>query len=112
MAWRMCKHKRSIVHFLFMVALLAYGLTVDPDTGKWGIPCLWKALLGINCPGCGLSRAGALLLHGRFAEAARMNWLIFPFVMVSTCKCVGQILRRMDEFQDVRLSERVVRWRS
>jgi hypothetical protein len=71
-----------------LVALFSYGLLVDPDKGTGGIPCLWKTLFGINCPGCGLSRAGAFLLRGRFAEAARMNWLIFPFAIVVLWKYV------------------------
>jgi len=71
--------------------LLVYGLIVDPNTGSGGIPCLWKSGLGFNCPGCGLSRAGALLLHGRFQEAARMNWLIFPFVVSFLGKLASQV---------------------
>lgn len=74
--------REAIGRVSIVVALLAYGLIVDPETGQRGIPCLWKALFGFECPGCGLSRAGALLVRGRFAEAVHTNWLIFPFVLV------------------------------
>jgi hypothetical protein len=61
---------------------VAYGLLVNPETGRHGVPCLWKTLTGHNCPGCGLTRAWAFLLRGRWHEAGNMNWLIFPSVVV------------------------------
>lgn len=61
-------------------ALICYGLLVDPETGRGGLPCLWQLATGSGCFGCGLSRAGALLLRGHPAQAAAMNWLIFPAV--------------------------------
>ena len=69
-------------HWVVLAALglVAYGLSIDPDTGTGGLPCLWKAILGFECPGCGLSRAGALLLRGRLHDAATKNWRIFPVV--------------------------------
>lgn len=82
--------KTAVTYCLTFVALLCYGLMVDPKTGG-GIPCLWKTLFGITCPGCGLSRACALLLHGRLVEAARMNWLIFPVASVFCWKCLMEI---------------------
>jgi hypothetical protein len=102
--------KRLVIHILAFVALLIYGLIVDPETGKGGIPCLWKALFGLNCPGCGLSRAGALLLHGRLAEAAKMNWIIFPVVAVLTWKFLIEVGGFTQEFRFFRLSERSLRW--
>jgi hypothetical protein len=82
--------KTAVLHCLAFAALLCYGLMVDPTTGG-GIPCLWKTLFGINCPGCGLSRAGALLLHGHLVEAARMNWLVFPVASVFGWKFLMEI---------------------
>jgi len=69
------------VHWVLLLGgLLAYGLLVDPETGQGGLPCLWRLSTGSDCFGCGLSRAGALLLRGRVAEAAAENWLIFPAI--------------------------------
>jgi hypothetical protein len=79
-----------------------YGLFIDPDTGEGGIACLWETLFGVDCPGCGLSRAGALLLRGRFEEAARMNGLIFPFAVVLTSKWVTQLWRMARYTADAR----------
>lgn len=104
--------KRLLLQLLAFAALLAYGLIVDPDTGRGGIPCIWKAMFGFECPGCGLSRAGALLLRGRLAEAVRMNWLIFPFVAVLMRKFLVELGDFMRGFQFFRTSERSPRWQS
>jgi Protein of unknown function (DUF2752) len=95
-----------------MLALLAYGLIVDPDTGRNGIPCLWKTLFGFNCPGCGLSRAGALLLHGRLREAVTMNWLIVPFVIVWVRHFMVQMLDWRGTPTRIRMLRRNVRWQN
>jgi Protein of unknown function (DUF2752) len=86
---RLASNRPLINRITIMAALLAYALIVDPDTGYRGIPCVWKNLFGFECPGCGLSRAGALLLRGRVHEAVHSNWLIFPFVWASACKAVS-----------------------
>ena len=41
------------------------------------IPCIIKALLGIRCPGCGLTTAAVALAHLDFAGAFDANPLIF-----------------------------------
>lgn len=58
-----------------------------------GIPCLWKSIFGINCPGCGLTTAFISLLEFDFEEAFRINWLIFiilpigmVYVFLDFCK--------------------------
>ncbi len=43
------------------LALVAAGLP--------GWPCPVRSALGIPCPGCGLGRAGVLLLRGKFAAS-------------------------------------------
>ena len=108
----LAEQRRQLLSLLTFVVLLTYGLIVDPDTGGRGIPCLWKALLGFSCPGCGLSRAGSLLLHGRLADAASMNWLIFPVVAVFTWKFLKEVRDFSQGLQRFRLSERSPRWQS
>jgi hypothetical protein len=65
-----------------IAALIGYGLLVNPYSGGNGIPCLWKALFGVECPGCGLSRAGAFLVRGELSAAVHQNWLIIPVVLL------------------------------
>lgn len=74
-------------------ALVVYGTMVDPATGKGGIPCLWRLVLGISCPGCGLSRADALLVRGHFAASIAMNWLIIPTWLVAVYVFVEAFIR-------------------
>jgi hypothetical protein len=73
--------------------LFAYGIMVDPSTGEGGIPCLWRLLFGITCPGCGLSRANAFLVRGHFTEGIAMNWLIIPVWLVATSVFVQAFLQ-------------------
>lgn len=37
------------------------------------VPCMWKALTGIPCVGCGGTRAVTMLLSGDWISAFRMN---------------------------------------
>jgi len=84
---------RAIGGAFVLAALFTYALAVDPQTGQGGIPCLWKTLFGFDCPGCGISRAAALLLRGDLEKAARANWLIVPFACVSVWKSALQARR-------------------
>ena len=48
----------------------------DPTTPNGPLPvCPTKALLGIDCPGCGCARMLYSLMHGNLAAAARFNAL-------------------------------------
>ncbi|GAA4218508.1 DUF2752 domain-containing protein [Actinocatenispora rupis] len=70
--------------WLAPLALLAcFGLSVayverfNPTTGDAGPTggCAFKALTGLDCPGCGGTRAFFYLLHGNLPEAARNHLL-------------------------------------
>ncbi len=59
-------------------ALLAVGGVHLLGTWLLGMPltdCSFRNITGQPCPGCGLSRAGRLLLEGRLAEM----WSMHPF---------------------------------
>lgn len=58
--------------------LLAYALIVR-FTG-YGIPCIFKRRLGIECSACGLSRAAASLISFDFASAFTYN-AIWPLYL-------------------------------
>lgn len=53
------------------------GLVLLQQRGPSGIPwfpgCLFHRLTGLDCPGCGMTRATHAVLHGRLAEAFRFN---------------------------------------
>ena len=44
------------------------------------IPCIWKSILGFNCPGCGLTTAFISLMQLNFYHAFEANWLIFIII--------------------------------
>ena len=49
------------------------------------IPCLWKTLFHVDCPGCGLSRAFTDIVRFDFNAAYQNNKLIFivlPILLV------------------------------
>jgi hypothetical protein len=59
----------------------------DPTTVHFYPPCLFHALTGLQCPGCGTTRALHHLLHGDLAGAFRLNAMLFavaPFAALVT----------------------------
>jgi Protein of unknown function (DUF2752) len=44
-----------------------------PDGLAWLPGCFFKRITGLNCPGCGMTRAAYATLHGHFAAAFRYN---------------------------------------
>lgn len=53
------------------------------------LPCPWALLLGIPCPGCGLSRAASLLLHGEWERALLLHPLsplLVPLVLAAALR--------------------------
>lgn len=84
----MAKWSESFQRFISMrtltfPAIVLYGLIVNPTSEHSGIPCLWRLIFNIHCPGCGLSRADALFIRGHFGKALEMNWLIVPVFVVA-----------------------------
>lgn len=66
------------------IVLAAAGLAVivyrlDPHTHAFYPRCVLHAVTGLECPGCGSTRALYLLLHGRLAAAFSMNPLTVLF---------------------------------
>ena len=45
----------------------------DPATAGFYPPCLFRAFLGMQCPGCGSLRAVHQVLHGNLAAAWALN---------------------------------------
>jgi hypothetical protein len=62
--------ERKLAGILSGVAFIQLGLVL---MGFNGWPCPIKAVLGIPCPGCGMSRALVLLLKGQFTESVQWH---------------------------------------
>ena len=57
--------------------------TFPPATSRWYPQCTFHQLTGLDCPGCGVTRALHHLLHGRFGEAFHLNPLLFVVMGVA-----------------------------
>jgi hypothetical protein len=55
-----------------------YLYFVDPLTSPFAPPCLFTAVFGVRCPGCGSLRALHALAHGNLEAALAFN---APFVI-------------------------------
>jgi len=49
----------------------------DPHAHDFYPKCIVKTLTGLDCPGCGSTRAAYLFLHGDFLEGLSRNPLLF-----------------------------------
>ena len=52
----------------------------DPVTTRGFPQCVFHSLTGLQCPGCGTTRALHALLHGNVAAAWHFNAALFFFV--------------------------------
>jgi hypothetical protein len=60
-----------------LAAVIVVLFTLDPARHGFYPRCLFHAVTGLHCPGCGALRGAHLLLHGHLTEALRMNALVF-----------------------------------
>lgn len=61
-------------YFLFSTTLKAIaGIDIC-------IPCIWKSLFDVHCPGCGLTTAFISLMELNFKIAFATNWMIFIII--------------------------------
>jgi hypothetical protein len=69
---------RRIIRVLMGMAALQVWLTA---MGLPGWQCPIRSLLGVPCPGCGLSTAMALLLQGQWGEAMSVHAFASVFLL-------------------------------
>ena len=80
---------RLLVALAVLCVLWVYR-SFDPDAeSTWFPGCIWRALFGFECAGCGMQRQIHAALNGHFAAAFRFNmyfpvmgplWLVWYFV--------------------------------
>ena len=83
---------------VFLVAVAVHAIA----TAAWHVqsadvalfPCLFKAVTGAPCPGCGMTRSCNSLARGRFGDAWRYNPLAFPLVALAALIAVCPRLLR------------------
>ena len=58
-----------------------------------GVPCVFRKVTGLLCPGCGMTRALAALTRGRAAEALQLNALSLSVLPLVLCIMAGRQIR-------------------
>jgi hypothetical protein len=69
-------------------AVLVALWRLDPSTSAVFPPCLFRALTGWQCPGCGSARALHALLHGQLTDALRLNPLAVAALPLAAVECL------------------------
>ena len=72
---------RTLV-ILASAAVLAAAWAYAPFVDRGPVVCLSHGLVGIPCPGCGLTHAFCDLAHGRLSAAAAHNAVAFPLALL------------------------------
>lgn len=78
----MKQRQKEVLRSVLMAAVILGGnLFLFCVTGH-GFPCLFRLLTGYLCPGCGMTRAAAAFLKGRFGAAWQANALFYLYLPV------------------------------
>jgi uncharacterized protein DUF2752 len=72
----------GVVFGMAIVGALAVVFFFNPSTNSFYPVCQFHKLTGLNCPGCGATRALYALLHGNFLLALKDNSL-FIFTLAA-----------------------------
>jgi hypothetical protein len=89
------------IEFSFAVGVLSGAWLYYPYCRSGPTLCIWKTLLGVPCPGCGLTRGVCFLMHGRWTEAIGFNPLaplavgiLLWNILWPAARYVGDLTRR------------------
>jgi len=74
------------MYVLGVLAVLATAYT------PFSVPCLFYSVVGIPCPGCGLTRAFVMASQLDLVGAVQMNILFLPIVAGGAVFLVGAVL--------------------
>jgi hypothetical protein len=70
---------RNLLLLAAIAAASAIVFLFDPSVTPYYPRCAFHSLTGLQCPGCGGTRAVYQLLHGHVREALRLNAMVFVF---------------------------------
>lgn len=71
-----------IILYLFLLEKIFHGT------------CLFRVIVGIPCPGCGLTRAAKSLLRLDLKKALNYNAFIYPIVIMAFIAFINRYVRR------------------
>jgi len=79
----------AIVFVYFLLSTILHATTgVDIC-----IPCLWKSIFEIECPGCGLTTAFISLMKLNLKHAIETNWLILIVLPFGTFYLIKDVVK-------------------
>jgi len=76
----------AIVSAAVVAGIAAVVFFFNPSTHGFYPTCLFHRLTGLNCPGCGGTRALYALLHGQFRAAFRDNALFLLLLAAAVAR--------------------------
>ena len=97
-------YRRSTVlaFWSLLIAGAAYLFVFEPGKSGFFPPCPFRLLSGLQCPGCGSTRALHQIVHGNFEAAFMLNplliaglpFMLFAFLRYSAIVMQGGVPRR------------------
>ncbi|MCL2108143.1 MAG: DUF2752 domain-containing protein [Oscillospiraceae bacterium] len=75
---RFCAYIKSQIHPIPVIAIGVFWIAASLIAGT---ACLSRALTGLPCPACGISRAVIALLSGNFRQSVSFYPLLLPAVL-------------------------------
>lgn len=99
----MQKDRALLVSLIALIlAVGAYALRETAGAG-WMPGCFFRKLTGLECPGCGMTRASYAFLNGRFLEAFSLNpvgMIVFPLAMIAvSLEALAWVMNRPPVFR-------------
>ena len=90
--------KTGIFFTLFLLPFLLSFVSLDKLEGKHSI-CLFKNVLGIECYGCGITKAVIASIQLDFIRAFKYNKLIVIVMPLIVYLWIKEIVKRFKEFR-------------
>lgn len=84
----------SFAAWILWFAMVGTAWWATKVTGTPVRVCLFRSVTGQPCPTCGGTRAGALLLQGRLADAFRLNPVVSAWLLVMPAFLIWRLVRR------------------
>lgn len=91
-----------------LLAGAVYVAIDNPTNGGAFLPCPFRQLTGLWCPGCGLTRATHFLLRGQPLTALRFNLFVVPVLLAVVAGWTTWLLRSSG--RDVDAWRRIPLW--
>ncbi|MCE9589196.1 MAG: DUF2752 domain-containing protein [Planctomycetes bacterium] len=95
-----------------LTAVVVTSYLYAPWSTTGPVLCPLRALTGVDCPGCGLTRSFCAMAHGHLAQAASFHWL-GPLFFACAVAAIPLLLieagrkRRIEWFHRLLFSRRV-----